>query len=169
MMSKRPLTSIVVVIDENNAIGNDNGLLCHLPNDLKHFKDITLHGTIIMGRRTLESMPNGKPLPKRENIILTRNRTLQYENCIMLNSIDEVWEYCKNKKEIFFIGGGQIYNSIINEVDKLYITRVHHAFEDADTFFPDIDKSQWVLIEEETHRADDKHAYDYAFLIYKRK
>lgn len=167
--TKKPTASIVVVIDQNNAIGKDNDLLCHLPNDLKHFKAITLHNTIIMGRRTLEAMPGGKALPKRTNIVLTSNKELEYENCIMLHSLPEVWEYCKDEIEIFFIGGGQIYNAVFNDIDKLYITRIHHAFEDADTFFPNIDFENWTLIEEEKHEADDRHKYDYTFQTYMRK
>ena len=167
--TEKPMASIVVVVAENNAIGKDNDLLCHLPNDLKHFKAITLHNTIIMGRRTLEAMPGGKALPKRTNIVLTSNKELQYENCIMLHSLPEVWEYCKNEKEIFFIGGGQIYNAVFDDIDKLYLTRIHHAFEDADTFFPKINFDEWELMEEEKHKADDKHKYDYTFQTYIRK
>ena len=166
---KRPIASIVVIVDENNAIGKDNSLLTHLPNDLSHFKKITLHNTIIMGRRTLEAMPNGTALPKRTNIVLTTNKYTAFENCVMLNSISEVWEYCKDEKEIFFIGGGQIYNAVINDVDKLYLTRVHHTFEDADTFFPEINFDNWSLIEEEKHEADERHDYDYTFQTYTRK
>lgn len=166
---RKPLASIVVVIDENNAIGKDNDLLFHLPNDLKHFKSITLHNTIIMGRRTLEAMPNSKALPKRTNIVLTSNMDLKFENCVMLHSLTEVWEYCKNEEEIFYIGGGQIYKAVINEIDKLYITRVHYTFKDADTFFPDVNFDNWNLIEEEKHEADDRHAYDYTFQTYMRK
>ena len=167
--TEKPMASIVVVVAENNAIGKDNDLLCHLPNDLKHFKAITLHNTIIMGRRTLEAMPGGKALTKRTNIVLTSNKELQYENCIMLHSLPEVWEYCKNEKEIFFIGGGQIYNAVFDDIDKLYLTRIHHAFEDADTFFPKINFDEWELMEEEKHTADDKHKYDYTFQTYIRK
>ena len=121
----KPTASIVVVADENNGIGKDNELLCHLPNDLKHFKNITLNNTIIMGRRTLEAMPNGAALPKRTNIVITSNKELQFDNCVILHSLPEVWEYCKDEEEIFFIGGGQIYNAVIDDVDKLYITRIH--------------------------------------------
>ena len=167
--TKRPIASIVVVVDENNAIGKDNGLLCHLPNDLKHFKEITIHNTIIMGRRTLEAMPRGEALPKRTNIVLTSNKDLQFKNCVMLHSLPEVWEYCKDEKEIFFIGGGQVFNAIIDDIDKLHITRIHHAFEDADTFFPKLNLKEWTLIKEEKHKADDKHKYDYTFLTYTRK
>lgn len=167
--TNKPTASIVVVIDEKNAIGKDNDLLCHLPNDLKHFKGITLHNTVIMGRKTLEAMPNGKALPKRTNIVLTTNKDLQFENCVMLHSLPEVWEYCKDEKEIFFIGGGQIFNAVINDIDKLYITRIHHAFEDADTFFPELNFDKWMLKEEEKHKADNKHKYDYTFQTYIRK
>lgn len=164
-----PTASIVVVVDENNAIGKDNDLLCHLPNDLKHFKNITLHNTIIMGRRTLEAMPNGRALPKRTNIVLTNNKDLKVENCVMLHSLPQVWEYCKDENEIFFIGGGPIFNAIINDVDKLYFTRIHHTFEGADTFFPEVDFDKWRLIDEEKHTADEKHAYDYTFQTWMRK
>ena len=169
MKTNKPIASIVVVVDENNAIGKDGDLLCHLPNDLKHFKNITLHNTIIMGRRTLESMPNGAALPKRTNIVLTNNKEAQFVNCVTLNSLPEVWEYCKDEKEIFIIGGGQIFNATIDDVDKLYITCIHHAFEDADTFFPSIDFDKWKLVEEEKHKADDRHAYDYTFQTWVRK
>ena len=166
---KRPIASIVVVVDENNAIGKDNALLTHLPNDLSHFRKITLHKTIVMGRRTLEAMPNSAALPKRTNIVLTSNKYNVFENCVMLNSIPEVWDFCKDEKEIFFIGGGQIYNAVIDKIDKLYLTRIHHAFEDADTFFPTIDFNEWNLVEEEKHKADERHKYDYTFQTYIRK
>ena len=167
--TNQPTASIVVVIDEKNAIGKDKGLLCHLPNDLKHFKNITLHNTIIMGRKTLEAMPNGAALPKRTNIVLTTNKDLQFENCVMLHSLPEVWEYCKDEKEVFFIGGGQIFDAVFNDMDKLHLTRIHHTFEDPDTYFPKIDFSEWELIEEKKHKADEKHAYDYSFQTYVRK
>lgn len=165
----KPTASIVVVVDEKNAIGKNKGLLCHLPNDLKHFKNITLHNTIIMGRRTLEAMPNGAALPNRKNIVLTSNKDLQFNNCVMLHSIPEVWEYCKDEVEIFFIGGGQIFDAVFNDMDKLHLTRIHHTFEDPDTYFPEIDFSEWELIEEGKHKADEKHAYDYTFQTYVRK
>ncbi len=165
----KPAASIVVVVDQNNGIGKDNELLCHLPNDLKHFKNITLNNTIIMGRRTLEAMPNGAALPKRTNIVITSNKELQFDNCVILHSLPEVWEYCKDEEEIFFIGGGQIYTAVFDDVDKLYITHIHHTFEDADTFFPNIDLNNWELMEEEKHQADEKHKYDYTFQTYIRK
>ena len=167
--TNKPTASIVVVVDENNAIGKNNNLLCHLPNDLKHFKNITLHNTIIMGRRTLEAMPNSAALPQRKNIVLTSNKNLQFDNCVMLHSLPEVWEYCKDEEEIFFIGGGQIFNAVFNDMDKLHLTRIHHTFEEADTFFPKIDFSHWELIEEEKQNKKKKHIYDYTFQTYERK
>lgn len=167
--NKRPVASIVVVVDENNAIGKDGDLLTHLPNDLRHFKKITLNNTIIMGRRTLEAMPYGAALPKRTNIVLTSNKYKEFENCVMLNSLPEVWEYCKNEKEIFFIGGGPIYNAVIDDIDKLYLTRIHHTFEGADTFFPEINFDEWSLENEEKHQSDERHNYDYTFQTYIRK
>ena len=167
--TNKPLASIVVVVDENNAIGKDNDLLCHLPNDLKHFKAITLHNTVVMGRRTLESMPRSEALPKRTNIVLTSNKDLQFKNCVMLHSLPQVWKYCKDEEEIFFIGGGPIYNAVFDDIDKLYLTRIHYAFEDSDTFFPKIDFDEWELVGEEKHKADDKHKYDYTFQTYIRR
>lgn len=169
MKTNKPTTSIVVIVDEHNAIGKDNSLLCHLPNDLKHFKNITLHNTVIMGRRTLEAMPNSAALPNRTNIVVTSNKNINFENCIMLHSLSEVWEYCKNEKEIFFIGGGQIFDAVLKDTDKLYLTRIHHIFEDADTFFPAINFEEWTLIDEEKHQSDDKHAYNYTFQTFVRK
>ncbi|MDD4727330.1 MAG: dihydrofolate reductase [Dysgonamonadaceae bacterium] len=167
--SNKPTASIVVVVDENNAIGKNKNLLCHLPNDLKHFKNITLHNTIIMGRKTLEAMPNGAALPKRKNIVLTTDNQLKIDNCVMLHSLPEVWEYCKDEDEVFFIGGGQIFDAVFDDMDKLHLTRIHHTFEGADTYFPAIDFSEWELIEEEKHKADERHAYDYTFQTYERK
>ena len=169
MKNNKPIASIVVILDEKNAIGKDNSLLCHLPNDLKHFKEITLNHCVIMGRKTLQSMPNGVALPKRTNIVLTKNKEAQFENCVILNSIKDVWEYCKDEKEIFFIGGGQIFDAILKEIDKLYITRIHHTFVDAETFFPEINFDEWELISEEKHQSDERHAYDYTFQNFVRK
>ena len=159
--------SIIVVIDERNAIGKNGDLLCHLPNDLKHFKRITEHHTIVMGRKTFESLPKGA-LPNRQNIVLTNDKNAHFENCTICHSLDEVWEKCSNEDEIFFVGGGEIYKMVIDKADKLYLTRIHHTFENVDTFFPDINFKEWELIDKKENKADDKHQYDYTFLIYRR-
>lgn len=158
------IKSIIVAIDENNAIGKDNDLLCHLPNDLKHFKTVTEGHPVIMGRKTFESLPKGA-LPNRRNIVITRNKDLQFERCEMVSSIQEAINLCADESEVFFIGGGTIYNEAINFADKLYLTRIHHQFE-ADTFFPAITPSQWKEISKEDFLPDEKHKYGYSFITF---
>lgn len=158
------IKSIIVAIDENNAIGKDNDLLCHLPNDLKHFKTVTEGHPVIMGRKTFESLPKGA-LPNRRNIVITRNKDLQFERCEMVSSIQEAIDLCADESEVFFIGGGTIYNEAINFADKLYLTRIHHQFE-ADTFFPAIASSQWKEISKEDFLPDEKHKYGYSFITF---
>ena len=159
--------AIVVVVDENNGIGKNGDLLCHLPNDLKHFKKLTTGHTIIMGRKTFESLPKGA-LPNRINIVITSDNADNYPGCIVARSVDEAFLLTKKKDKVFIIGGGKIYNSTLYLANKLYLTRIHHRFEHADTFFPDIDFNNWELIEEEKHKADEKHLYDYSFRSYKK-
>ena len=154
--------SIIVAVDENNAIGKGNNLLCYLPNDLKYFKSVTEGHPVIMGRKTFESLPKGA-LPNRRNIVITKNRDLRFDRCEMCGSIEEAIELCKNEEEVFFIGGGSIYNAAIEFADTLYLTRIHHKFEGVDTFFPAIDKSQWEEVWKEEHQADEKNIYDYTF------
>ncbi|MDR0825518.1 MAG: dihydrofolate reductase [Prevotella sp.] len=158
------IKSIIVAIDENNAIGKGNDLLCHLPNDLKHFKSITGGHPVIMGRRTFESLPKGA-LPNRRNIVITRNKELQFERCEMVSSIEEAIGLCKDESEIFFIGGGTIYEEAMEYADKLYLTRIHHRFDGADTFFPVIQLRQWKEIVKEDYPMDEKHKYAYSFII----
>lgn len=159
---------IIVAIDDNNAIGRAGDLLCHLPNDLKHFKNITSGHTVVMGRRTYESLPKGA-LPNRVNIVITSDNAEYYPNCVVVRSLDEAFECAPYDKDIFIIGGGQLYRSSLELVNKLYLTRIHHSFEDADTFFPEIDFDEWELLEKEERKADEKHQYDYTFEMYERK
>ena len=160
--------SIIVIIDEQNAIGKNGDLLCHLPNDLKHFKRITEHHTIVMGRKTFESLPKGA-LPNRQNIVLTNDKNAHFDNCIICHSLDEVWQHCSDEKEVFFVGGGEIYKTMLPQADKLYLTRIHHTFENADTFFPEINFDEWELIDSQENSADERHWYDYTFLVYVRR
>ncbi|WP_165023755.1 dihydrofolate reductase [Dysgonomonas sp. ZJ279] len=159
--------SIIVAADENNAIGKDNNLLCYLPNDLKYFKSITDGHSIIMGRKTFESLPKGA-LPNRRNIVITQNKSLQFENCEMCSSVDDAINLCRNEDEIFFIGGGSVYNIVIDFADSLYLTRIHHRFEGADTFFPLINDDQWKETSREYHKADEKNKYDYSFIKFQK-
>src|SRR5690606_16143819 len=162
------MIAIVVVIDEKNGIGKNGGLLCHLPNDLKHFKKITTGHTIIMGRKTYESLPNGS-LPDRINIVVTSGDVNNFPGCIVVRSIEEALSVSKSHEKVFIIGGGELYRTTFHLADTLYLTRIHNTFNDADTFFPNIDFKDWELIEEERHMADDKHSYPYTFLTYYRK
>lgn len=159
--------SIIVVVDEKNAIGRNGDLLCYLPNDLKHFKTITSGHTVIMGRRTFESLPKGA-LPNRTNIVITSDNAENYPNCIVVRSLEEALSHGMEDSQLFIIGGGQLYRSALPFVNTLYLTRIHHIFDDADTFFPEIDFNRWKLIEKEEHKADEKNKYDYTFLKYGR-
>ncbi len=158
--------SIIAVIDKNNAIGKDNKLLCYLPADLKHFKNLTSGHTIVMGRKTFESLPNGA-LPNRRNIILTRDKTYKREKCEIANSVDEVLSLCEENEEIFIIGGEQVYKLFIDKADKLFLTRVDHEFE-ADTFFPHFDIKNWSITKKEDFKPDEKNKFFYSFVNCKK-
>ena len=159
--------AIVVVVDQQNGIGKDGGLLCHLPNDLKHFKNITTGHTIIMGRRTYESLPKGA-LPNRRNIVITSDNAANYPGCVVVRTVGEALSLIAGEEKAFIIGGGKLYSSTFHLANKLYLTRIHHTFVDADTFFPTINYGDWELIEKEDHEADEKHKFNYSFLTYKR-
>ena len=158
--------SIIVAFDENRLIGKENGLPWHLPADLKHFKSITMGHHMIMGRRTFESI--GKPLPGRVSVIVTRQKDYKVEGCVVVNSLDEAVQYCKNQEEVFIIGGAQIFECAVPLASKLYITKIHHQFE-GDTHFPEINNFDWVEIEKVLHKADEKNEWDYSFINYIRK
>jgi len=160
--------SIVAVIGENNEIGKDNNLLCRLPADLKYFKELTTGHTVVMGRKTFESLPKGA-LPNRKNIVLTRNKDLSFDNCLIYSSFSNVINKEQDSDEVFVIGGGEIYRQALPLANKLYLTRIHAKFENADTFFPDIDYSEWEEVSREEHKADEKNPYNFSFLVYERK
>lgn len=161
------LISIIVAIGENYAIGKDNKLLWHLPNDLKRFKRITEGFTVIMGKNTYYSLPK-RPLPGRDNIVLTDKPGEQVDTCEMAYSIDDVILKCDDHKENFIIGGASVYKQFFPHAQKLYITKVHATFE-ADTFFPEIDPTNWEIVDSEEHPQDEKHIYPYSFITYRRK
>lgn len=153
--------SIIVAIAQNFAIGKDNDLLFHLPNDLKRFKKITSGCAVIMGKRTLFSLPNG-PLPHRRNIVITDLPGETFPGCETAYSIDEAVEMVANEKEAFIIGGGMIYRQFYPLAGKLYLTLVHRDFE-ADTFFPTINYGEWTEESREDHH-DEKNGFDYSYL-----
>ncbi|WP_410221036.1 dihydrofolate reductase [Pedobacter sp.] len=157
--------SIVVAVSANNAIGKENELLWHLPADLKHFKNITSGHTIIMGRKTYESI--GRPLPNRRNIVITRNKDYKIEGAEVVHSLDNAIDLLGEYEEGYIIGGEQIYNIALPFCGKIYLTTVHHHF-DADAFFPEIDKSIWKETEKVENKADDKNEFDYTFSTLER-
>jgi dihydrofolate reductase len=159
---------IIVAIDENNAIGRAGDLLCHLPNDLKHFKEITSGATVVMGKKTFFSLPR-RPLPNRRNIVLTRDTSFQHEGVDIAHSIEELQTILASDEKVFIIGGGKVYKQFMPLAKQLYITHIHHTWDDADTFFPAIDAQSWQLAKEEYHEADERHLYPYTFATYNRK
>lgn len=158
--------SIAVAVGENYAIGKNNELLWHMPADLKFFKQTTSGHTVIMGRKTFDSV--GKPLPNRRNVVITRDTELKIEGAEVVNSLDKALEITKTEeKPVFIVGGAEIYRQALPRTDKLYLTTIHHHF-DADTFFPEIDRNEWKVISTETHKADEKNKYDYTFEVLER-
>ncbi len=160
--------ALVVAASTNNAIGKDNKLLWHLPNDLKFFKNTTWGFPVIMGRKTFEAV--NKPLPGRTNIVITRKDDWKAEGVINAVDLEDAMVKARetNANQIFIIGGGEIYQQSMAFGDTIYLTRVH-AVLDGDTFFPVIDAKHWELVSNEDFQADEKHAYAYSFQVWKKK
>jgi dihydrofolate reductase len=161
------MISFIWAMDQNQLIGKDNGLPWRLPEDLKFFKKTTNGHGMVMGRKTFDSI--GKPLPNRENVILTRNTSFQPEGCLVLHSVEEVVKWSEQRGgENFIMGGREIYKQFIPHVDKLYVTLIHHEFE-GDTTMPHIPWEEFTCISSENGIKDEKNPYDYEFKIYARK
>lgn len=161
--------SIIVAASLNNAIGKNNQLLWHLPNDMKFFKQTTWAMPVLMGRKTFESM-NSKPLNGRLNIIITRQKDYVASGAVVVESLADAVFVTKEHlyKEVFIIGGGEIYKETLPKADTIYMTRVDTII-DGDTFFPEINAYDFEMINEEKFSADDKHAFAYSFQTWKRK
>jgi len=160
------MISIIVAVAENNVIGKDNNLIWHLPKDLKHFKETTTGHFIIMGRKTFES--NGRPLPNRTNVIITKDKNYQAEGCVILHSLEDAINIAKNDSEVFIIGGGEIYKQAMPIADRIYLTKVHHLF-DGDTFFPEINMKDWTEVSRKDFESDEKNKYAFSILILERR
>lgn len=160
------MLTLIAAAAENNALGKDNDLVWHLPDDFKRFKKLTSGHFIIMGRKTFESFP--KPLPNRTHIVITKQRDYHPKEIIVVHSLEAALELVKNDKQPFIIGGGEIYRQSMEIADRIELTRVHGSFE-ADTFFPEIDENKWKLVAEEYHPKDEKHNYAFTYLTYDRK
>jgi dihydrofolate reductase len=162
------MLSLIVAIAENNAIGRAGDLLCYLPNDLQYFKRQTSGCTVVMGKRTFYSLPK-RPLPNRRNIVLTTDTAFTYDNTEVAHSVADVMDMIAADEQAFIIGGGVVYRQFLPLVDKLYITHIHHRWDDADTFFPEIDPAIWQCVSEEHHDADEKNPYPYTFAVYTKR
>lgn len=157
--------SIITAISKNRVIGINNRLPWSLPADLLRFKRITWGKSIVMGRNTFESIR--RPLPGRKNIILSRSKE-EYAGCFVYTSLQEALEANKNEKEIFIIGGENLYRQTINIADRLYLTIIHHQFE-GDTYFPEWNHLDWEILEQEDFVPDGKNPYSYTFQIFRRR
>lgn len=161
------MISFIWAMDMNRAIGFQNKLPWHLPEDLKFFKRVTMGHPVIMGRKTHESI--GRLLPGRENIVLTRDPNFQSDGIKVMHSVEEIFHYSREtNEELFVIGGAEIFNELFPVADKLYLTMIHEEFQ-GDTYFPQFPIDDWKLVSSEKGITDEKNPYDFEFLIYERK
>lgn len=162
------MLSIIVAMSKNNVIGKDNKLIWHLPEDMKRFKELTTGHTIIMGRKTFESL--GRVLPNRKHIVITHdlNYKVDNENVEIVHSIEEIKKYVEDKEENFVIGGAIIYKQLIEYASKMYVTVINEDFI-GDAYFPKIDEEIWKKVEVVSGIKDEQNKYDYEFVTYKRK
>lgn len=156
---------LIVAADRNWAIGKDGGLLCHLPGDLKYFKEKTMGKTVVMGRKTLESLPGGKPLPKRTNVVLTHNRQLGQEGCEMVHSVEELLELY-DCEELMVMGGSSVYEELLPYCDTCYVTKLDAEFE-ADAHMPNIDEMKDFRLAWQSESYTE-NGVTYVFTEYKR-
>ncbi|WP_310876920.1 dihydrofolate reductase [Priestia megaterium] len=161
--------SLIVAADERGAIGVNNQLLCKLKGDLKYFKEKTTGSVVIMGRKTHQSI--GKALPNRTNIILTTDVNYEADDCYIYNDLDSlIDDYSSHSEdEVFVIGGESLYSLFLPIADTVYLTRIHHTFDNADTFFPKMNMDEWKRVSYEVRYEDKDNDYDYTFYTYKRK
>ncbi|MEE9130243.1 MAG: dihydrofolate reductase [Phycisphaerales bacterium] len=157
--------SVIAAMSENRVIGRDGALPWHLPADLARFKSITTGHTVIMGRKTFESV--GQPLPNRRTIVITRNNDYQCAGVFIAHGLDAALDHAAREDEIFILGGEAIYRIALPRADRLYLTIVHATIQ-GDTHFPPFDPDRWKLVEDERHEADDRHAYAFSFRRYER-
>ena len=163
------MLSIIVAVSENNVIGKDNKLLWHIPEDLKRFKKLTIGKTIIMGRKTFESL--GKILPERKHIVLSRDPSqelLNNKEITIVEDTSKLDEYINSSEEVFVIGGAIIYRLLMPYVNKMYITKIHKRFE-GDAIFPLINETKWIEKEKIKGINNHENPYDYDFITYERK
>lgn len=161
------LIEAIVAIDENGAIGRQGDLLCHLPADMKHFKEVTMGSSIIMGRKTFESFPR-HPLPGRQNIVITRNAAWQYPGVTVVHSVEDAIAAAETDT-VFVIGGADVYEQTLPLVEVLHLTLIHARWASADVFFPALDMNEWQEVSREHHESDHRNAYEFDFITLKRR
>lgn len=161
------ILSIIVAVASDGAIGRANDLLWHLPADLKRFKELTTGHTILMGRKTFESLPRG-PLPNRRNIIISRSLPAQ-PGAEVYPTIQQAMEACASDEEVFIIGGGEIYRQLLPNTERIYLTRVQASFPDAEVFFPELDPTEWIEEAREVYPRDERNEYDTELLLLRRR
>lgn len=157
--------SIVVAMAANRVIGRDNQLPWHLPADLKHFKQTTMGKPILMGRKTWESI--GRPLPGRTNIVITRDENYDAPGCVVVHSIEAALQTAAEQDEVMIIGGAEFYCQVLPRTDRIYLTRINEDFE-GDTLFPELNSSEWQLVEQTDCDADDNNPHSYSFITLDR-
>ena len=162
------MVNIICALAENNAIGFENRLLYRLSNDLRRFKELTSGHTVIMGRKTFDSLPKGA-LPNRRNIVLTRQQGLEIPGVEIYHNLPDALNACPTDAEVFIMGGEAVYAEGLSAADRLYLTHVHNTPAQADAFFPEIDADQWTLVESQEFEADEKNECPYTFATYIRK
>ena len=161
------MITLIAAVAKNGAIGNENKLIYWLPDDLKHFKALTTGHTIVMGRRTFESLPKGA-LPNRRNVVLSRNRQFTAPGIEVFASLQEALASCASDEEVFVIGGASVYREAMPLADRLCLTLVDDTPAHADAFFPEILAAEWRIASDEPHDADDRHAYAFRFVDFLR-
>lgn len=157
--------SLIVAMATNRTIGINKQMPWHLSADLKKFKKITMGQPIIMGRKTFESI--GRPLPGRENIIISRDPGYQQQGCLVFNNLDSALQHCAESDEVFVIGGATLYEATLARADRLYITEIQQAF-DGDTWFPEINQQQWHEVAREDINDDSSVDFNYSFITYEK-
>ncbi len=162
------IRTIVVAASENNVIGINNQLPWHLSDDLKFFKKVTLGKPVLMGRKTFESL--GRPLPKRLNIVLSRNSISLPEGVLHFSTYEEAITFLEqhNTEEVCVIGGGVVFAEYLHTIDQIFLTRVHTILENGEVFFPELKENEWQKVWEEFHAEDENHNYSFTFQHYKR-
>ena len=157
----------IVAVASDWAIGRQGGLLCHLPADMRHFKEVTMGHSIVMGRKTFDSFPR-RPLPGRQNIVITRNADWQYPGVTVAHSLDDAIAVA-HTDTVFVIGGAQVYEQALPLVDVLHLTCIHARWASADVFFPALDMNEWQEVNREHHNSDHRNAYEFDFITLKRR